>query len=271
MAEMRPPLSPTSNNVKRASEEGASQTSKKQRLGDTPPPSGAADQQPPPTAVAPCDKPEKKDVDMTRGGGGASTEEVEMEPVDAPEEEAAEEVEENWDEAGWVANESIVKDAVAAAEAAAAAGFDGELTKLNTALAECDTLEAIPKDKLTQKDVKDVIKGVEGISYGRLFEKKEKQQTFHKARGRVRPKLQALADAATENRRLAVTQAGVEAQLRLEYAACKALPADTSDVTISVTENTRITSSHIGHHQAIGTGVRGALVPRGPENFDDEY
>ena len=51
MAEMRPPLSPTSNNVKRASEEGASQTSKKQRLGDTPPPSGAADQQPPPTAV----------------------------------------------------------------------------------------------------------------------------------------------------------------------------------------------------------------------------
>ena len=270
MAELRPPLSPTSNNAKRASEEGASQTSKRQRLGDTPPLSGAADQEPP-KDVAPCDNPEKKDVDMTRGGGGASTEEVEMQPVDAPEEEAAEEVEENWDEAGWVADESIVKDAVAAAEAAAAAGFDGELTKLNTALAECDALEAIPKGQLTQKAVKDVIKDVSGISYGRLFEKKEKQQTFHKARGRVRPKLQALADAATENRRLAVMQAGVEVQLRLEYEACKALPDDTSDVTISVTENTRITSSHIGHHQAIGTGVRGALVPRGPENFDDEY
>ena len=37
MAEMRPPLSPTSNNVKRASETAASQPSKKQRLGDAQP------------------------------------------------------------------------------------------------------------------------------------------------------------------------------------------------------------------------------------------
>ena len=67
MAEMRPPLSPTSNNVKRASEKGASETSKKQRLGDTPLPFGAADQERPPKDVAPRDKPEKNDVDMTRG------------------------------------------------------------------------------------------------------------------------------------------------------------------------------------------------------------
>ena len=118
MAEMRPPLSPTSNNVKRASEKGASQTSKKQRLGDTPLPFGAADQEPPPKDVAPREKPEKNDVEMTRGDARPTAlVEEEENPVDT-EDEAEEVMEPDDDEkqaaAGWLSKPKTVDATVAA-------------------------------------------------------------------------------------------------------------------------------------------------------------
>ena len=102
MAEMRPPLSPTSNNVKRASEKGASQTSKKQRLGDTPQPSGAADQKPPPA--------DGNDVDTTTRDEAPPMEVEETTPV--AEEVPEEATEEDEPLAGaWLSPKGVADDA----------------------------------------------------------------------------------------------------------------------------------------------------------------
>ena len=151
---MRPPLSPTSNNVKRASEKGASETSKKQRLGDTPQPSGAADQKPPPTAVAPRDAPEKKDVRPTELVG----EEKPVGAEDVPEVTIVDE-DEAWTRKGFLSKRGDVEATVAEA-VAAVAKINGPKKKQNKdALEELKALEKKAADKtISTQDNRDFCK-----------------------------------------------------------------------------------------------------------------
>ena len=227
---MRPPLSPTSNNVKRASEKGASQTSKKQRLGDTPLPSGAADQKPPADG---------NDVDTTTRDEAPpmEVEEEDTKPVAEEVPEEATEEDKLLDE-GWLSPKGVVDDAVAAAKAAANAQSDGILTKLNAALEKCGTegepgsLELIPKKELKKATIDEIIniKEVDGASYASLFAKGARTSIV-KAQSLVRPKLKELLKEATENKSVALEKAEVEARLGLELAAVKALSDDEPDVT----------------------------------------
>ena len=80
----------SNKNASDATETDASELSKKARPSH-PSQSGDADQEPPPKDVAPRDKPEGKDVDMTRGDAPPmEVEEEETTPVDEEVPEAVE-------------------------------------------------------------------------------------------------------------------------------------------------------------------------------------
>ena len=227
----------TDQNAPAASETDVSRPSKKPRLTGKPS-SGAADQEPPPKDVAPRDKPEGKDVDMTRGD--APPMEVEEEETTPVAEEVPEEATEEDKRAatGWLSSKSDVDEAVVAAKAAAVAQCGDILTKLKAALEKCGTegepgsLEMIPKKELTQKKIQEIIdiKGVEGASYTGLFDRGARKSK-EKAQSLVRPRLKELLEEATQKKSVALEKAEVEAQLSLELTAIKALPEDTPDVT----------------------------------------
>ena len=225
----------SNNNASDATETDASQLSKKRRLGDTPQPSGAADQKPPPA--------DGNDVDTTTSDEAPpmEVEEEETTPVAEEVPEEATEEDKRLDE-GWLSPKDVVDDDAAAARAAAAAKSDGKLTKLRAALVACGmegapgSLEMIPSSQLTKKKIQNIIdiKEVDGASYGRLFAKGAKKTSKEKAQLLVRPKLKELINDATNNRSIEIARAELEARVNAEYAACEALPDDTSDVTISV-------------------------------------
>jgi len=225
---MKRPVPLSINNASDATETNAPELSKKSRLGAALP-SGSADQEPPPADV--------NDVDTTRDAPPMEVEEEETTPVDEEVPEEATE-EDEWLGEGWLVPKGVVDDAVAAAKAAAAAQWDGKLTKLEAALEKCGeegapgSLEMIPKKDLTLKAIEEIINinDVEGASYTSLFARREKTSK-DKAQKRVRPKLKELIEEVKERKSVELEKAELEAQLSLELAAVEALPDDEPNIT----------------------------------------
>lgn len=252
---MKRPVLLSINNASDATETDAPELSKKPRRSHTPS-SGAADQEP-------GDGPENFDVDTTRDAPPMEVEEEETTPVD--EEVPEEATEEDRLDEGWLSKKCDVDDAVAAAKAAAAAQWDGKLTKLEAALEKCGeegapgSLEMIPKQDLKVKAIEEIIniKEVKGASYRSLFAGKEKTSAA-KAQPRVRPTLVKLLKEAKGRKSVELERAELDARVDLEFAAIEALSEDTPDVTISVatSECTRLTDSHTGHQMAVVEELR---------------
>ncbi|CAH0379808.1 unnamed protein product [Pelagomonas calceolata] len=219
MAEMRPPLSPTSNNAKRASETAASQPWKKQRLGDTPLPSGAADQEPPPKDVAPREKPEKNDVEMTRGDARPMELVVEEgKPVGA-EDEAEEEAQVDADEAraarGWLSNGDTVDAKVAEAVAALAKDNAPKKKHIEDTLEALPALEALVGNGLTKTECRD---------FCTKWNLPQQSGAIGKIPEKLRTKLEKKQKEMVVQQKLDGERAVLETTLHLEHAAFDALP-----------------------------------------------
>ena len=234
MAGVRPPLSPTSNNVKRPSETAASQPQKKLRLGDTPLPSGAADQEPPPKGVASRDEPEINDVDVTRGDARPTAlveeEENPVDTEDEAEEEAKVDEDEAWARNGFLSKRGDVDAAVAEAVAALAKDNAPKKKHIEDVLKALPALEKKAADKtISTKDCSDFCE-----KWSLPSQRGKKEQIP----GRLRTSLEKKLKAMVGQQKLDGERTVLNTTLSLEIKAFDALPdSDKEGVTISVAKN----------------------------------